>query len=325
MIKGIYEKGAGSQESTETASVIEKIDQKPENQPIDPKDFVGVSFFDEEEVKRDIYLVEEKRNKILNEKSTNPIQNDAHISANFVEVAVPEAIKELGWLGKKVKVIKPSLYDDFFRGIDNVIQILPDEEVRDQKWIRCIGFSMDFTIDKEAAKNKAIEEMIAIKKGKVPAMKYFKTDIMTTEGQMEIKLKNFKIPKVIMLCPKEIMDESKNDLLHFEINPDDEYARKKAEDCVFKYYFMKESLAQLEFFATLAGMVGNKAAEDTYKNSLESFRHILKEQGIDEDFLEKKVGRYSGLIGKDFDLEADSGKFLTILEALSKQPEKISH
>ncbi len=69
--------------------------------------------------------------------------------------------------------------------------------------------------------------MLAIAKGKVPSMKYFKTDIQTSKGPMEIKLKNFKLPKVIMSCPKEIMDQSKEDLLNFEINSDDEEAKKE--------------------------------------------------------------------------------------------------
>ncbi len=31
------------------------------------------------------------------------------MTAQFVETVIPEAIKKLGWLGEKVKVIKPSL------------------------------------------------------------------------------------------------------------------------------------------------------------------------------------------------------------------------
>ncbi len=38
------------------ASIIEKIEHSPENKPIDPKDFIGVSFFTKEEVERDLHL-----------------------------------------------------------------------------------------------------------------------------------------------------------------------------------------------------------------------------------------------------------------------------
>lgn len=321
MIEAIHKEKHVRGELAEIDSAIEQIEHAPENKAIDPKDFIGVSFFTKDEVERDLKLVEEKERKIKSQKLSEQ-QIDIERTAHFVETVIPEAIKKLGWLGEKVKVIKPSRYDDLFRGIDNVVQILPEKEIENEKWIRCIGFSMDFTISRKEAQEKAFEEILAIAKGKVPSMKYFKTEIMTSKGEMEIKLKNFKLPKVIMSCPQEIMNESKEDLLNFETNPEDTEAKTIAENTPLRFYFIKEALAQLDFFADLANRFENKAAKEVYRDSRESFKEILEEQGIDEKVLAEKIGRFPGLIGKEFDLDANGGQFLEILKTMIQKPEK---
>ncbi len=61
---------------------------------------------------------------------------------------------------------------------------------------------------------------------------------------------------------------------------------------------------------------------ETYTESLKSFKEILREQGIDQKVLDAKVGRFPGLIGKNFDLDANNGQMFQILREMSKQPER---
>ncbi len=329
-MKNVMERPVGGSKEIDLEdiiSAIEKMEGLPENQRINPEDFKNVKklvagketdLFSLSEIEVDQNKVEEKRARILSQRENLPGgQKNANAVANFVEVAVPEAIRKLGWLGDKIKVIRPSLYDDYFRGIDNVIQMLPEEVIEGEEDLRCIGFSIDFTISEDEAKNKVFGIMLEIARGGIPSIKYFSADIMTKDGPKSLMLKEFKIPKIVMSCPHKILSKSEEDLLSFENNPDDAGAKNKAEETPLRYYFIRESLSQLRFLTDLAGRMGNKEAKGVYQKSLDSFMKILEDMGIDEDTLNKKIGKISGLINK-FNLDAENGQLLQILKEMSK-------
>lgn len=302
----------------EIRSIIEKRESLPENKRIDPNDFRNNEAFPINMIKGDLEEVEEKRKRILEQKSRlSKDQIDANTIANLVEVAVPEAIRNLGWLGDKVKVIRPSLYDDYFRGIDNIVQMLPEEKIEDEKDLKCMGFSIDFTISDEEAQKKAFEAMLAIARGKIPSIKYFSTDIMTKKGKRNVKIRDFQIPRIIMSCPHKILKESQDDLMNYEKNPNDDEAKDNAKDTTLRYYFIRESLSQLKFFADLAERMENNGAKKVYEDSLESFEKIIDEEGLDDKTLGEKVGKTSGLIGA-FDLDANDGQLIKILKEMTK-------
>lgn len=319
------ERRSGELDLQEVISLIENIEKLPENERIDPNFFRNVkkvvdgkeiNEFPIKMIMEDLKKVEEKKEMILHQKQNlTEAEINANTVASFVETAVPEAIKKLGWLGDKIKVIRPSLYDDYFRGIDNIIQILPDEVVEDEKDIKCMGFSIDFTISDDAAKKKVFEAALAIAKGKVPSIKYFNTNIITKKGKQNVKIRDFPIPKIIISCPHKILEESQEDLLNFEKNPNDVDAKERAEDTKLKYYFIRECLTQLEFFAEVAKKFANINAEKVYLSSLESLRNIMDEQGIDDKLLDKKNGKILGLMN-DFDLDANDGQLIQILSVM---------
>ncbi len=299
-------------------TTVEEIKNRPENRRIDPKDFYESGLFSKKLIDHDIEDVEVKQKEILNQKAgMSEYQKSRNKIAEFVEVSIPEAIRNLGWLGENVNVIRPSDWDDYFRGIDNVVQMFPDEIIEDENDLKCIGFSIDFTISEKSALDKVFEASLAIARGKVPSMQYFSADIKTKDGDKNIKLRDFKIPRIVMSCPDDVLNKSKNDLLNYEKNPDDENIKEKAKDCVLRYHFIKETLSQLVFFTELAEKLGNTAARDVYNSSLESFKMIVEEQGIDDDLIEEKTGKISGLVG-NFDLEANHGQWIEILKVMAK-------
>lgn len=293
----------------EMSSVTENIEKKPGNQPISPTNFIGEKFYTKEEIERDLQLV--ARTKAGFEKSNIP--------AKFVEKALPDASRI--WFGKNVKIIVPSEFDDIFNGIDNVIQILPDKIVKNEKDIRCIGFSVDFTTSLVQGQNKMFEESLAIYNGKIPFMKYFMTDIATLDGVKEIKLKNFKLPRIIMSCPEEVMSQSQTDLFNFENNPDDISAKEEVNNSKLKFYYIREVLNQLTFFSELAKRLQKEEISSIYNKSLESFKHIMKEQGISEEIMQDKLGDTPSL-GAGFDLDADEGRFIKLLMAVDESRKK---
>jgi hypothetical protein len=280
--------------------------------------FYDSGLFTKAHIDHDIKDVENKRREILEQKvNLSEYQKSRDKIAEFVEVSIPEAIRNLGWLGENVNVIRPSDWDDYFRGIDNVVQMLPDEIIEDENDLKCIGFSIDFTISEKSALDKVFEASLAIARGKVPSMQYFSADIKTKDGDKNIKLRDFKIPRIIMSCPDDVLNKSKNDLLNYEKNPDDENIKEKAKDCVLRYHFIKETLSQLEFFSDLSSKLGNTEAEKVYSESLEIFKELIEEQGIDEKLIKEKTGGVKGLIGA-FDLEANNGQWIEILKVMAK-------
>ncbi len=330
-MKNFYESEEEGINLEEVKSAIEKIVNSPENKRIDLNYFRDVKkiidgkeiyVFPVEMLKADIKEVGDKTRWIKKQKAQlSDKERNANAVAEFVEVAIPETIRKLKWLGDKIKVIRPSLYDDYFNGIDNVIQMLPDEIVENENDIKCIGFSIDFTISDEQAEKKMIDAILDIVSGKVPLMKYFNTDIKTKHGYKNIKIRDFQIPKIIMSCPHKILSESQDDLLNFEKNPNDIDIKNKAENTSLRYYFIRETLSQLKFFSALAEKVGNIAAKILYENALHSFEEMIENQGINESVLDKKVGKISGTVGK-FDLEADDGKIIEIFKVMAAQNKK---
>ena len=310
----------GKQESyslEEIDNIVENIDKR--NPRIKLADFYDTELFTKEHIDHDIEDEESDTKEFTEQKKRlSPHQRERMKIAEFVEVSIPEAIKNLGWLGEKVKVIRPSKWDDYKRGIDNVIQMLPEEVVEDEKDLKCIGFSIDFTISEKSTIDKAFEVSLAIARGKVPSMQYFSTSIKTKDGEKDIKIRDFKIPRIIMSCPDEILNKSKNDLLNYEKNPDDEKSVEKAKDSALRYHFIRETLSQLEFFANLSDEVKNEAAGKIYRDSLEQFTKIIDEQGIDDEMIKEKTGRSKGLISA-FDLEANDGQWLKILKYMAAQ------
>lgn len=320
------ERESGELNLQEFISAIDRIENLPENKRIDPNFFRNVfKIVDGKEVKEfpvkmimgDLEEVEKIRASILNRrKDLSEDQIKANVISNFVEAMVPEAIKKLGWLGEKIKSIRPSLYDDYCRGIDNILQILPDEVVESEKDIKCIGISIDFTISEGEANKKMGEALAKIAEGKVPLVKYFNTNIITKDGKQNVKIRDFPMPRIIITCPRKIILESQDDLLNFSNNPDDTEAKEKAKETKLKYYFIRECLTQLEFFVDVAKRLGKTNAEQVYLNSLGLFKDILDEQGIDKKLLDKKNGKVLGLMS-NFDLDANDGQLEKLLKAIS--------
>jgi hypothetical protein len=313
----------------EVRSIIEKRESLPENKRIDPNDFRNsyiklnvngkeIDAFPLNMIKGDLEDVERMKKEIIDQKSQlSEFQINANTVANFVEMAVPEAIKNLGWLGEDVKVIRPSLYDDYFNGVDNIIQMSSNEILESGEKGKYIGLSIDFTISEDQSMGKVWDNALLIAQGKMSQVKYFSTDIKTKHGIENVKIRDLQLPKIIMSCPHKILSKSQEDLLNFEKDSSDNDTREKAKDTVLKYHFIKETISQLKFFAEIAKRFKNINAENSYNTSLNDFIELIREQGITDEILDEKVGDIQSLSSR-IDLDASDSLYIRMLRDVVK-------
>lgn len=333
----------------ELLALIEKVESDPENQRINPVDFIDystiirgreINLFPRAEVVADIKRVEELQKTLTRkyEKGGEQVdqkENDAR--AALVESMLPQLIRELEWLGNRVRVINSSLYDDYFNKIDGAVQLLPDREIRDERDIRCVGFSMDFTLSLQEAHKKMFEQAVFLCQGRLPRMKYFRTNIDTSAGPRTIMLRDFKMPRIILACSGKVIDDSVDDFAAYEEGKDDPNIKERLNDCDLKYYFIRETLSQLNLFKELIGrFIAMETAEGNDPVLIEKYRRMLaiysdaSEQltgitdslGYDTDSIREKIKHIPSPTDK-FDLGTKEGKqLLDIVRIMSKQEKR---
>lgn len=296
---------------------------KESNKRIDPNDFRNATTLDGEPIsiniiKEDLEKVELKKNRIVKQdEGLNPSQTRANLIANFVEVAIPESIKNLGWLGADITALDPSLYDDYERGIDSIL-LYQNEIITDRRDLKTLGLSMDFTISDMQYEKKFFENGLAIAKGGIPKVKYFGADVMTVDGMRKIKIIDMPIPKVIISCPQnELLAEAQKHLFEYVRSPKNENKIKDARETTLRYYFIREVLSQLRCFKDLSIKFENKQAEELYNRALESFINLLENNRIDEEVLEERL---TGINPPKFLLDDPDGKYMWMIGVISNMP-----
>ncbi len=337
--------GSLSAVGRELFDLIEKVEGNPENRRIDPKDFIDysvpmagrvVNLFPKAEVEADLQRVEERR-RAFTEKSqvVEKIDNgEVSAMAALVESMLPQLIRELAWLGERVKVINSSLYDDYFNKIDGALQLLPDREIRDERDIRCVGFSIDFTLSQKEALGKIFDQIVFLSQGRIPKMKYFQTEISTLQGPKDIKLRDFKIPHVILACSGDLVEDSVDDFTAYEEGAEDSNLRERLDNCDLKFYFIRETVSQLIFFAELLekfielekaegndqNLIGNyRRALEMYDNASAELIGIVKSMGYDSQVIRERIKHIPSPTDK-FDLNKPEGKqLLSIVRAMPRK------
>lgn len=328
----------------ELMALVRKIESDPENQRINPSDFVDhtarisgreVNLFPAAEVRADMERVAQWQ-KTLTAKyeEEEVVVQETGAKAALIESMLPQLVKELSWLGDRVKVINSSLYDDYFNKIDGAIQLLPDREIRDEKDIRCVGFSTDFTLSAEEARKKIFEQAVFLCQGRLPRMKYFRTDIETSAGPKTIKLKDFKMPRVILACSGKVVDDSIDDFAAYEHNQEDVAVRERLDNGDLKFYFIREIVAQLDFFVKLTQKFieaersgGNDTVLldryqriiDMYSTAYRELLDIISGLGYDLESVREKTKSIPSPTDR-FDLNTATGnQLLEIVKTMAKQ------
>ena len=128
-----------------SGAIKDQIDQKEEVR-ISLDGFLNNPAFSAEEIEQDKKKVEEKTFRIKEGKEIEHQGGEEFLNtARIAEHIITESIGEGGWFGDDVNMILPSLYDDYFRGVDAIAEFAQDKN--DPKHM---ALSMDFTIQKDA-------------------------------------------------------------------------------------------------------------------------------------------------------------------------------
>lgn len=265
---------------------------------IDLADFRGVPGFTDEEITDDIRKVQEKKRMIAEEQATLPLTDKKiYEDSRLLESVLFSSIKDSHWLGKKTGLITPSLYDDYFRGIDAIAEFA--KEPTDP---RHIGFSVDFTMSPETFAQKMTRNIETLSKGFVPSVKYFDSPILG-------KRKNVWMPRIILgadyASVKRIADAYAE--MHAKGSAD---SKEVLINDPAQFVLLDEIRAQLRAFRNIAyEYFHNEKAGGIYHRALVVFSEAMRERGIDEKILQTKSrgdslhARLLSLIGK-FDRDA---------------------
>jgi len=312
MIESHKHETFGSSDVMAEQKVFEKLSSDTEKERINPKDFRGIKIktqngsvllFTDEEIDRDIAAVETQTSRHATEAvSLTNEQREIAVHANFVESVIPAAVRDFEWLGKKVKTILPSAYDDIFNSTDLIIQMFPKEVAETLEDMRCIGFSIDLTISKAEAREKFGKTLSDLAVKGLPKVKYFKSDVLVKDGDevinREVKLKNLKMPKIIVSCNGDVLEDAKEKFMSWA---DDESEENKSAltNCRLRYVVIQEIFMQLSFITSLAKEANFQDVHSVYEKSLDVFTKLMAEEGITTENIGEKSGVDSSFV-KEF-------------------------
>ena len=242
--------------------------EKEEAARIKLESFRGTEGFSNEEIDRDMRFEKDASEKFERIKSTeDPIEmKQIHESARIMELLLPLAIQDYGWLGKNTNRIHVSLYDDFVNGVDSGMQLIEPEETEN------LGMEIDFTSSEAAMGEKVLKIVKSIQSGKVTVVKYF--DSPTTG-----KLKNVEMPKIAFGAPLNEIIECADAFVEARKNPRSELLRKSIEDHPLKKKFLSYTVNQLREFLAIATKAKNEKSVLLHKKLLE----VMKKRGLIAD------------------------------------------
>ena len=245
-------------------ALAEEIEHEEEKR-IQLEDFRNAQYFqDSGEIDRDLAFIERKKAEFEGRETDSPPEvKKMHENARMIELLLPLAIKEYGWLGENTDVVYTSLYDDYVNGVDSVVQMMEPDETRN------LGMEIDFTSSEAEMEDKIKRIGASIQDGKITQVKYF--DSLATG-----KLRNLKMPKIAFGAPMNDIIDFANTFLEARKDPGSEALRKAAANHPLKHKFLKYSAGQLQEFGRIAAEAGNIQLALLHHNVLET----MKKRGL---------------------------------------------
>ncbi len=200
-------------------------------------------------------------------------------TSKIAEHIITESIGEGGWFGDDVTIILPSLFDDYFRGVDAIAEF-----AKDKKDPKHMALSMDFTIQKDEIAKKMLRNFEFLQKGVIPSVKYFESPLT---GQR----KNMWMPKVILSADYDKLQRIKDEYVELTLAGRKDEAKQILGKDPVQLIFLDEIRAQLNAYTKICyEVLNNKRAGDLHKKANEIFLEILAKKGLTPEAL-KAAGR----------------------------------
>jgi len=292
---------------------IESIAEETDRIRINPLDFMGHPFFSEEEINDDLNHCREKEARIAEQNRQLPPEKTAQIERGLAaEYTFRHAMQDYGWLAEKVSAFVTSQFDDYFRGIDSIIQIDlgPDRYEH-------VGFALDFGTSQEDVGNKLRHTFDAIDNGYTPSVKYF-------DSEKTGKLKNFKVPRIVIGAGTEALQRLVNyssEIMNGSAAAEND--RQAIAGDPFKHVVFGEIIAQLGTFCNRLQKVIDKAhaekRNDIERRAKDSLTIHKKALDVMQELIALRNSNMA-IIQKTIRADAFAVKMGSALSALSLTP-----
>jgi hypothetical protein len=164
---------AGAQYIDAAEKRAKLILQKPEY-AIQAPDFFDL--YGKESVMKDMWEVKRKQDNIKQEDS--PVSAEDAKLAGIFEAITLEHAELSNWLGEDVAMLKTSLYDDYFNGIDLIAEW--QQEGRES---HVLALAVDITFGAKTVERKLEHIRRDIDKGELGQIKYFKSSDGSFRGE----------------------------------------------------------------------------------------------------------------------------------------------
>jgi hypothetical protein len=287
-----------SPESHSTGSLgkildAETIIKETDKKRINIDSFRGSKFYEVDEIDADLHQCQEIDSRIKSErKNYTPEKRAQYERGLAAEYTFRNAIEKYGWLADQVNLIVTSEYDDFVRGIDSIAQIITGLDKFEH-----LGFAIDFATGSEDVGNKIRRTFDAIDQGFTPSIKYF-------ESEKTGKLKNFKVPRIVIGSGPETLERLatySSEVMNSSDAADS--AKKSIREDPFRAVLFGEIEAQLSVFINRLQKVVDQAKKEKrddiehransslvmHKKALTIVQELAKKAGINMETIQKNI------------------------------------
>ncbi len=240
------------------ARAFQEIHTVLERDKVDPNDFRDI--YDEDKITKDLAYVEDKK-RIFTENAT-PESKEAKKLASVFEGIFHIGAHEHGWLGEGTHIIKTSDFDDWYSGVDGVVEFRkPKEEAQHL----AVGIDVTYSTMFEEKFQKIKND---IKNGELPTIQYFRS------GDIRDKLQ--KVPRVIVGAERSNLIRLCKDLFARPVD------NEKLAKHPFQILQLKQIRLQLDAFAKYARVLGKVDIAEVYERDAEIIRRILQKKSVIE-------------------------------------------
>lgn len=234
-------------------SLHEKMEKRRSFYRPNPKDFIGIDGYQEQDILKEIQRVEEYKNRWDTENS-DELKKQKRIS-DILEGVIVDQFSG-AWLSEKAEGHYTSDVDDVLRGVDVVAELKEDESSH------YLGFAIDVTMAKDLSvlDQKLSKNWKDVETGKFQKVKYFED----ADGN-KMSLEPIKI--LIAVNPNFTRQ-----LIRLE------YLNKKAKlaEHVFKLHLLYQIKEQLEAYYLYAQKTNNENLLNKLYESIRIFYKIIE-------------------------------------------------
>lgn len=244
------------------------------NTKFSPQDFS--KFYSQEEIDRDVLKLTKKIEESIAENSNS--REKSKKIATILEYIIAVCINHSKWLGENVSIFSTSMFDDWIRGIDGILEMTNPHDKNESSKHLAFGIDITFSsiMDKEF-EDKIQSILYGINEGKLVEAKYFQKPT----GEILPKL---KMPKIIISVK---FSEVRTLVFDFK-NLDKEEYKQRLENHPMKYHMIEQILGQCNLFANYARSINEDYVARAYENVIDFFDEIAQ----DDDELKEMIEKY---------------------------------